>query len=95
MITGAQGTARAFEVTITFNEPLKAGATLTAGEITVTGGTIADVAAHATTANAFTGMVTPNHGVTAVTVQVNADAVKDASNNANVATPADCYLYYC
>ena len=70
VITGAQGTARAFEVTITFNEAL--GETLAVGEITVTGGTIANVTAHATTANAFTGMVTPNHGVTAVTVQVNA-----------------------
>ena len=88
VITGGQGTPRAFEVTITFNEALKAGETLAASEITVTGGTIANVAAHATTANAFTGMVTPNHGVAAVTVQVNAGAVKDASDNANVATPA-------
>ena len=86
VITGAQGTPRAFDVTITFNEALKAGETLTADEITVTGGTIV---AHATTADTF--IVTPNHGVTAVTVQVKAGAVKDGSDNANAATPATAH----
>ncbi|MDE0018936.1 MAG: hypothetical protein OXU51_22340 [Candidatus Poribacteria bacterium] len=92
-ITGMQGTARAFDVTITFSEALGADETLTADEITVTGGTIASVAVDATDAKIYTGMITPNHGVTAVTVQVNAGAVKDASPamNANVATPATAH----
>ena len=87
-ITGTQGTARAFTVTITFDEALKAGETLTDAEVAVTGGTIANVAVDTTDAKVYTGTITPNHGVTAVTVQVNAGAVKDASDNANVATPA-------
>ena len=89
-ITGTQGTDRAFDVTITFDEALGATETLTADEITVTGGTIASVAVDAADAKIYTGTITPNHGVTAVTVQVNAGAVKDASPamNANVATPA-------
>ena len=92
-ITGMQGTARAFDVTITFSEALGADETLTADEITVTGGTIASVAVDATDEKIYTGMITPNHGVTAVTVQVNAGAVKDASPamNANVATPATAH----
>ena len=92
-ITGTQGTARAFNVTITFSEALGADETLTADEITVTGGTIASVAVDATDEKIYTGMITPNHGVTAVTVQVNAGAVKDASPamNANVATPATAH----
>jgi len=111
MISGTQGTARAFEVTITFNEALGTGETLTADEITVTGGTIANVAMADDTAEAdttteeadagmsaytgpaYTGTITPNHGVTAVTVQVNAGAVKDASPamNANLATPTTAH----
>ena len=87
MVSGMQGTARAFEVTITFDEALGATETLTADEIAVTGGTIAGVAV-ATDPKIYTGTITPNHGVTAVTVQVNAGAVKDAAMNANVATPA-------
>ena len=93
MITGMQGSARAFDVTITFSEALGADETLTADEITVTGGTIASVAVDATDAKIYTGMITPNHGVTAVTVQVNAGAVKDASPamNANLATPTTAH----
>ncbi|MXZ82051.1 MAG: hypothetical protein F4Z15_12035 [Gammaproteobacteria bacterium] len=90
-VSGTQGTARAFEVTIVFDEALGATEELVADEITVTGGTIAGVAANAdATMPTYTGMITPNHGVTAVTVQVNAGAVKDASPamNANAATPA-------
>ena len=89
-VSGTQSTARAFDVTITFDEALGTGETLTADEITVTGGTIASVAVDATDAKIYTGTITPNHSVTAVTVQVNAGAVKDASPamNANVATPA-------
>ena len=90
-IIGRQRTERAFEVTITFNEALKAGETLTADEITVTNGSIANVAEHTTTSNAFTGTVTPDHGVRSVTIQVNAGAVKDASDNANAATPATAH----
>ena len=88
-ITGSQATARAFEVTITFDEALKADETLTADEITVTGGTIANVAVNATDAKVYTGTVTPDHGVTSVTIQVNAEAVKDASDNVNAATAHD------
>ena len=85
-ITGTPpATGGGFWITISFNEPLGTGATLVANEITVTGGTLTQPTTAANT-NAYTAFLTPGHGVTTVTVQINAGAVTDATGNANVAT---------
>jgi hypothetical protein len=85
-VTGTQGTDRAFEVTIAFSDDqaIAAGEILDDNEITVTGGTKGSVTP-GTTANTYTVLVTPDHGVTSVTVMVSAGAVKDTSSNPSLA----------
>ena len=82
----------AFVITISFNEPLQTNSTLVSGEITVTNGTLTALTAIANT-NDYTATITPNHGVTTVTVQVNANAVADAYGNPNAVTPLPAHAF--
>ena len=81
-----------FPMTITFDEPLQASATLLPNEITVIGGSITALFAIPNT-NSYVATLTPNPGATGVTVQVNAGAVTDAGGVANVATPSPSHTF--
>ena len=80
-------TGGAFVITIAFNELLQTGTTLLPSEISVVGGSISIPIAIPGT-NTYVTTLTPNPGVTTVTVQVNARAVADAGGIQNAATPS-------
>ena len=82
----------AFVITIAFNEDLQTGATLLPSEISVVGGSISIPIAIPTT-NTYVTTLTPNPGVTTVTVQVNASAVADAGGIQNAATPSPAHTF--
>ena len=82
----------AFVITISFSEPLQTSTILNADEITVTGGTLSALTLVANT-NDYTATITPNHAVTTVTVQVNANAVTDMQGNPNTATPSPAHAF--
>ena len=81
-----------FPITITFDEPLQASATLVPNEITVIGGSITALFAIPNT-NSYVATLTPNPGATTVTIQVNAGAVADAGGVQNVATPSPAHTF--
>ena len=81
-----------FPITITFDEPLQAGATLVPNEITIIGGSITALFAIPNT-NSYVATLTPNPGATTVTIQVNAGAVADAGGIQNVATPTPAHTF--
>ncbi len=81
-----------FPMTIAFNEPLQAGTTLLASEINVTGGTITSPTP-IPGSNVYSAILTPNPGVTTVTVQVNTGAVADAGGVQNTATPSPAHTF--
>lgn len=81
-----------FVITIAFNEDLQTGATLLPSEISVVGGSISIPIAIPTT-NTYVTTLTPNPGVTTVTVQVNASAVADAGGIQNAATPSPAHTF--
>ena len=82
----------AFVITIAFNEALQTGATLLPSEISVVGGSISIPIAIPST-NTYVTTLTPNPGVTTVTVQVNASAVADAGGIQNAATPSPAHTF--
>lgn len=82
----------AFVITIAFNEALQTGATLLPSEISVVGGSISIPIAIPST-NTYVTTLTPNPGVTTVTVQVNASAVADAGGVQNAATPSPAHTF--
>ena len=82
----------AFPITITFNEPLRAGTTLLTSEVTVIGGVITVPFAIPST-NSYITTLTPNAGVTTVAVQINAGAVSDVGGILNAATPSPAQLF--
>jgi hypothetical protein len=81
-----------FPITITFSEPLQTGTTLLTSEITVVGGVITLPFAILNT-NSYVATLTPNPGVTTVTVQVNAGAVSDVGGILNAATPSPAHIF--
>ena len=81
-----------FVITIAFNENLQTGATLLPSEISVVGGSISIPIAIPGT-NTYVTTLTPNPGVTTVTVQVNASAVADESGIQNAATPSPAHTF--
>ena len=81
-----------FPMTIAFNEPLQAGTTLLASEINVTGGTISSPIP-IPGSNVYAATLTPNPGITTVTVQVNTGAVADAGGVQNTATPSPAHTF--
>lgn len=81
-----------FPITIAFNEPLQAGTTLLASEINVSGGTITSPIP-IPGSNVYSAILTPNPGVTTVTVQVNTGAVADVGGVQNVATPSPAHTF--
>ena len=81
-----------FPITITFDEPLQTGATLLPSEITVIGASITAFL-EIPSANSYVATLTPNAGVTAVTVQVNAGAVADVGGVQNTATPSPAHTF--
>lgn len=81
-----------FPMTIAFNEPLQAGTTLLASEINVTGGKITSPTP-IPGSNVYSAILTPNPGVTTVTVQVNTGAVADAGGVQNTATPSPAHTF--
>lgn len=92
-ISGAPAlTGGPFPITIAFNEPLQAGTTLLASEINVTGGKITSPTP-IPGSNVYSAILTPNPGVTTVTVQVNTGAVADAGGVQNVATPSPAHTF--
>ena len=82
----------AFVITIAFNEALQTGATLLPSEISVVGGSISIPIAIPST-NTYVTTLTPNPGVTTVTVQVNAGAVADEGGIQNAATPSPAHTF--
>ncbi len=81
-----------FPITITFDEPLQASATLVPNEITVIGGSITALFAIPNT-NSYVATLTPNPSATTVTIQVNTGAVADAGGVQNVATPSPAHTF--
>ncbi len=81
-----------FPITIAFNEPLQAGTTLLASEINVKDGTITSPIP-IPGSNVYSAILTPNPGVTTVTVQVNTGAVADAGGVQNTATPSPAHPF--
>lgn len=81
-----------FPITIAFNEPLQAGTTLLASEINVKDGTITSPIP-IPGSNVYSAILTPNSGVTTVTVQVNTGAVADAGGVQNTATPSPAHPF--
>ena len=81
-----------FVITIAFNEDLQTGATLLPSEISVVGGSISIPIAIPGT-NTYVTTLTPNPGVTTVTVQVNASAVADTGGIQNAATPSPAHTF--
>lgn len=82
----------AFVITIAFNEALQTGATLLPSEISVVGGSISIPIAIPST-NTYVTTLTPNPGVTTVTVQINAGAVADEGGIQNAATPSPAHTF--
>lgn len=82
----------AFVITIAFNESLQTGATLLPSEISVIGGSISIPIAIPGT-NTYVTTLTPDPGVTTVTVQVNAGAVADVGGIQNTATPSPAHTF--
>ncbi|MDE0467203.1 MAG: Ig-like domain-containing protein [Candidatus Poribacteria bacterium] len=81
-----------FVITIAFNENLQTGATLLPSEISVIGGSISIPIAIPGT-NTYVTTLTPDPGVTTVTVQVNASAVADEGGIENAATPSPAHTF--
>ena len=81
-----------FAITIAFNESLRTGTTLLTSEITVIGGSIS-VPFTIPNTNSYVATLTPNSGVTAVAVQINAGAVSDVGGILNSATPSPAHTF--
>ena len=82
----------AFVITIAFNESLQTGTTLLSSEISVVGGSIS-IPIPIPGTNTYVTTLTPNPGVTTVTLQINAGAVTDAGGIQNVATPSPAHTF--
>lgn len=91
-IAGVPSLSGPFPITIAFNESLQAGTTLLASEINVTGGTIT-APIPIPGSNVYSAILTPNPGVTTVTVQVNTGAVADVGGVQNLATPSPAFSF--
>ena len=76
-----------YSVTIAFNEPLQAGATLLASEVSVIGASIGVLSPIPATSS-YVATLIPDSGATTVTVQIKAGAVADAGGVQNTATPS-------
>ena len=81
-----------YSITIAFDEPLQAGATLLASELSVIGASIGVLSPIPAT-NSYVATLIPDSGVTTVTVQVNAGAVADAGGVQNTATPSPAHTF--
>ena len=76
-----------YSITITFDEPLQAGSTLLASELTVIGATVGVLSPISAT-NSYVATLIPDPGVAVVSVQVKAGAVVDAGGVQNAITPS-------
>ena len=81
-----------YSATITFDEPLQAGAALLASELTVIGASIGVLSPIPAT-NSYVATLIPDPGATTVTVQIKAGAVADAGGVANIATPSPAHTF--
>ena len=81
-----------FVITIAFNESLQAANALLASEISIIGGSISIPIAIPGT-NTYVATLTPDPGVTTVTLQVNANAVADTGGIQNAATPSPAHSF--
>ncbi|MCY3549193.1 MAG: lamin tail domain-containing protein [Candidatus Poribacteria bacterium] len=81
-----------YSVTIAFDEPLQAGATLIASEISVIGASIGVLSPIPATSS-YVATLIPDSGATTVTVQIKAGAVADAGGVPNAATPSPAHTF--
>ncbi len=81
-----------YSVTIAFDEPLQAGATLIASEVSVIGATIGVLSLIPATSS-YVATLIPDSGATTVTVQIKAGAVADAGGIQNAATPSPAHTF--
>ncbi|MDD9972693.1 MAG: lamin tail domain-containing protein [Candidatus Poribacteria bacterium] len=81
-----------YSVTIAFDEPLQAGATLIASEVSVIGASIGVLSPIADTSSYFATLI-PDDDATTVTVQIKAGSVADAGGVPNTATPSPAYTF--
>ena len=81
-----------YSVTIAFDEPLQAGATLIASEVSVIGASIGVLSPISATSSYIATLI-PDSGAITVTVQVNANAVADVGGVQNAATPSPAYTF--
>ena len=80
-----------YSVTIAFDEPLQAGATLIASEVSVIGASIGVLSP--LSASSYIATLIPDLGATTVTVQIKAGAVADAGGVLNTATPSPAHTF--
>ena len=81
-----------YSVTITFDEPLQAGATLIASEVSVIGASIGVLSPIPATSS-YVATLIPDSGAITVTVQIKAGAVADAGGVPNTATPSPAHTF--
>ena len=81
-----------YSVTIAFDEPLQAGATLIASEVSVIGALIGVLSPIPATSSYVVTLI-PDSGATTVTVQIKAGAVADAGGVPNTATPSPAHTF--